>query len=163
MLKFNEFLKEEYSDVDVIDIDSKLLESNRASINSELDTLTEKPYQNAPIFLAQLRGCLERYGMLLPAEATANFLNLEAELVYSLGSTPLHLYIVFDTSDDGFVDGYAQIVDESELSELFDMDKNEMLSHDPIKQRSSTFYAKRDDDAGNNNEYGGSAETTVTW
>ena len=153
MLKFNEFLKEEHYDVNVIDIDSKVLESNRVSINNELDKLTEKPYQNAPIFLAQLRGCLERYGMLLPQEATANFLNLGAELVYALGKTPFFLYIVFDTSDDGFVDGYAQIVDESELAEVINMDKDEMLDHEPIKQRPSTWYAKRDDDAGNTNEY----------
>lgn len=153
MLKFNEFLKEEHYDVNVIDIDSRMLEVNKDSINSELDKLTEKPYQNAPIFLNQLRGCLERHGMLLPQEATANFLNLGAELVYPLGETPFYLYIVFDTSDDGFVDGYAQIVDESELSELVNMDKDEMLDHAPIVQRPSTWYAKRDDDAGNTNEY----------
>jgi hypothetical protein len=153
MLKFNEFLKEEHYDVNAICIDSKVLESNKVSINNELDKLTEKPYQNAPIFLAQLRGCLERYGMLIPAEATPNFLNLGAELVYALGETSEYLYIVFDTNDDGFVDGYAQIVDESELAELVNMDKDEMLDHAPINQRPSTWYAKRDDDAGNTNEY----------
>ena len=153
MLKFNEFLNEEYSDVNVIHIDSKMLEASRVTINNELDKLTEKPYQNAPIFLAQLRGCLERHGMLLPQEATANFLNLGAELVYALGETSFFLYIVFDTNDDGYVDGYAQIVDESELAEVINMDKGEMLDHEPIKQRPSTWYAKRDDDAGNTNEY----------
>lgn len=156
MLKFNEFLKEEHYDVNVIDIDSKFLESNRVTINNELDKLTEKPYQNAPIFLAQLRGCLERHGMLLPQEATANFLNLGAELVYGLGKTSFFLYIVFDTSDDGFVDGYAQIVDETELSDLVNMDdeqREDMLNHAPVQQRPSTWYAKRDDDAGNTNEY----------
>ena len=62
-------------------------------------------------------------------------------------------FIVFDTNDDGFVDGYAQIVDESELAELVNMDKEEMLDHEPVVQRPSTWYAKRDDDAGNTNEY----------
>lgn len=153
MLKFNEFLKE--STHSVIEIDSKHLESNIESINNELDRLTEKPYQNAPIFLNQLRGCLERYAMLLPAEATANFLNLGAELVYFLGDTDKYLYIVYDTNDDGFVDGYAQIVTEDELADLLNLDAEDILNTDrePITMRPSTWYAKRDDDAGNSDEY----------
>jgi hypothetical protein len=63
------------------------------------------------------------------------------------------LYIVFDTADDGFVDGYAQVVDEEELKDLATMDKDEMLNHDPVAMRPSTWYAKRDDDAGNTDEY----------
>jgi hypothetical protein len=63
------------------------------------------------------------------------------------------LYIVFDTSDDGFVDGYAQVVDEEELKDLANMDKDEMLSHDPIAMRSSISYARKDDDSGNTDEY----------
>ena len=153
MLKFSEFLKEERADTDVLEVDARWLENNRAALNAELDTLTSKPYQNAPIFLAQLRGCLERYGMLLPQEATPNFLNLEAELVYVLGASPYFLYIVFNTNDDNFVDGYAQVVDETELKDLVDMDKFEMFDRNPVKMRPSTWYAKRDDDAGNTNEY----------
>jgi hypothetical protein len=153
MLKFNEFLKEEHYDVNVIDIDSRMLEVNKDSINSELDKLTEKPYQNAPIFLAQLRGCLERHAMLLPQEATANFLNLGAELVYPLGETPFYLYIVFDTSDDGFVDGYAQIVNQEDLQDLLGMDQAEYMGHNEIKQRPSTWYAPRNDDSGEDSEY----------
>jgi hypothetical protein len=110
MLKFREFLKEENEDV--LDVDSRYLENNREALNADLDVLTTKPYQNAPIFLNQLRGTLERYGMILPPATTLQFLNLSAELVYSLGKTSYFLYIVFDTSDDGFVDGYAQVVDE---------------------------------------------------
>ncbi len=151
MLKFSEFLKEENEDV--LEVDARYLENNREALNNDLDVLTKKPYQNAPIFLNQLRGTLERYGMVLPQEATPNFLNLSAELVYSLGETSYFLYIVFDTADDGFVDGYAQFVDEEELKDLATMDKDEMLNHDPVAMRPSTWYAKRDDDAGNTNEY----------
>jgi hypothetical protein len=151
MLKFSEFLKEENEDV--LEVDARYLENNREALNNDLDVLTKKPYQNAPIFLNQLRGTLERYGMILPQEATPNFLNLSAELVYSLGETPYFMYIVFDTADDGFVDGYAQVVDEEELKDLATMDKDEMLNHDPVAMRPSTWYAKRDDDAGNTNEY----------
>jgi hypothetical protein len=153
MLKFNEFLNESVHDV--IEIDVKHLESNMDQINSELDVLTEKPYQNAPIFLSQLRGCLERYGMGLPAAATANFLNLGAELVYVLGDTNNYLYIVYDTNDDGFVDGYAQLVNKEELDDLMNLDSDELLNTDrePISMRPSTWYAKRDDDAGNSDEY----------
>ena len=100
-----------------------------------------------------MRGTLERYGMILPPATTLQFLNLSAELVYSLGKTSYFLYIVFDTSDDGFVDGYAQVVDEEELKDLANMDKDEMLSHDPIALRSSISYARKDDDSGNTNEY----------
>jgi hypothetical protein len=153
MLKFNEFLKEEFDQV--LPVDEKHVESNIEAINVELDRLTEKPYQNAPIFLTQLRGALERYAVMIPQEATKNFLNLGAELAYKLGELDQYLYIVFDTNDDGFVDGYAQIVSSDELDDLFDMDTSEILDmdRDPIKMRPSTWYAKRDDDAGNSDEY----------
>jgi hypothetical protein len=153
MLKFSEFLKEEHYDTDVLAIDAKYLEGNLASINNDLDRLTAKPYQNAPIFLNQLRGTLERYGMILPQNATPNFLEVSAELVYSLGDSPYFLYIVFDTNEDGFVDGYAQAVDAEELQGLVDMDKLEMFARNPVQMRPSTWYAKRDDDSGNTSEY----------
>ena len=153
MLRFNEFLKE--STEDVMEVDDQHLLKNMDAINGELDVLTEKPYQNAPIFLAQLRGCLERLGVLLPASATPHFLNLSAELVYTLGDTDHHLYIVYDTNDDGYVDGYAQIVSDEELKDLAGMDRNEILNSDRnlIAVRHSDFYRKRDDDAGNTDEY----------
>jgi hypothetical protein len=153
MLKFNEFLKEEFDQV--LPVDEKHVESNIEAINVELDKLTEKPYQNAPIFLTQLRGALERYAVMIPQEATKNFLNLGAELAYKLGELDQYLYIVFDTNDDGFVDGYAQIVSSDELDDLYDMDTSEILDmdRDPITMRPSTWYAKRDDDAGNSDEY----------
>lgn len=150
MLKFNEFLKEEHEEV--IDIDSRYLEQNRDALNSELDVLTLKPYQNAPIFLSQLRGVFNRYGMNLPQRATVNFLDLSAELVYGLGETPYFLYIVYDTNEDGYVDGYAQVVDSDELTTLA---SSEVLNTDRkmIPVRHSDWYRKRDDDAGNSDEY----------
>ncbi len=150
MLKFNEFLKEENEDV--IDTDVQHLEQNLESLNSELDTLTAKPYQNAPLMLSQLRGVLERYGMNLPQEATPNFLNLSAELVYTLGDSGKYLYIVFDTNEDAYVDGYAQVVDGEELSMLA---SSEVLNTDRnlIAIRHSDWYRKRDDDSGDDSEY----------
>lgn len=152
MLKFKDYLTEAVDTV--LPVDGQWLENNMETMNSELEVLTSKPYQNAPIFLNQLRGFLERYGTMLPVSATAQFLNLSAELVYALGDTDYNLYIVYDTSDDGFVDGYAQIVDNDELQELLGMDPEDILDdRDEIKQRPSTWYAKRDDDAGNSDEY----------
>ena len=153
MLRFNEFLKESHELV--MQVDNQHLLQNMESINNELDVLTEKPYQNAPILLSQLRGCLERLGVLLPASATPHFMNLSAELVYALGETNHYLYIVYDTNDDGYVDGYAQIVSNSELKDLAGMDKDEILNSDRnlIAIRHSDFYRKKDDDAGNDNEY----------
>jgi hypothetical protein len=153
MLKFNQFITEEYEEI--LPVDEKYIESNAETINAELDKLTEKPYQNAPIFLNQLRGTLERYSLLLPQEANKHFMNLGAELVYKLGELDQYLYMIYDTNDDGFVDGYAQIVTSEELEDLLDMDSNEILDtdRDPITMRPSTWYAKRDDDSGNSDEY----------
>jgi hypothetical protein len=152
MLKFNEFLKEETEDV--IPTDDRRLQNNLNALNSDLDTLTDKPYQNAPIFLAQLRGVLERYGMILPQTATPNFMNLSAELVYALGTTDLYLYIIFDTNDDGYVDGYAQVVSSEELGDLASMPE-ELLNtnRESIPVRHSDWYRHHDDDAGNTSEY----------
>jgi len=153
MLKFNEYLKEQD---EVLDVDARHVNQNVVAINAELDALTEKEYQNAPIFLAQLRGALERFGILLPASATPYFLNLSAEVVYLLGESSFHLYIVYDTNDDGFVDGYAQLVSDSELQDLMNMDPSEVLGDDDDDEeyeRPRYLPARRDDDAGNTNEY----------
>ena len=165
MLKFNEFLKEAADPVIEVD-DARRLLNNKDDINTNLDALTAKPYQNAPIFLTQLRGVLERYGINLPQSVTPNFLNLSAELVFALSSasssmpagedaptlTDQSLYIVFDTNDDGYVDGYAQIVDKGELKDLLGMDPTEYLDHNPIPKQWIPP-ARRDDDSGNTSEY----------
>jgi hypothetical protein len=70
-----------------------------------------------------------------------------------MGTTGLHLYIVYDTTDDGYVDGYAQIVDQNELRDLLKMDPEEYMGHNEIKQRPSTWYAPRNDDSGEDSEY----------
>jgi hypothetical protein len=66
-----------------------------------------------------------------------------------------HLYIVFDTAEDGMVEAYAQILDAEELKDVLDIDQEELLKkqREPIRQRPSTWYAKRDDDSGNDAEY----------
>jgi len=153
MLKFNEFLKEETEEV--IEVDDQYVMSNMETLNSDLDVITERPYQNAPILLAQLRGTLERYGVILPASATSQFLYLNAELVYAVGGTGYYMYIVYDTNEDGYVDGYAQVVSNEELKDLVGMDRDEILNSNRnlIAVRHSDWYRKRDDDAGNTNEY----------
>jgi len=153
MLKFKQYINEEVDDV--IDTDERRLENNLDAFNDELDALTEKPYQNAPVFLAQLRGVCERYGVQIPQSATPEFLNLGAELVYSLGNSDQHLYIVYDTHDeDGFVDGYAQVVNGEELKDLMGMSAEDLVGErEALTMRPSTWYAKRDDDSGNDGEY----------
>lgn len=152
MLNFKQFLNEAHDEV--IPVDGKWLESNAETMNNELEVLTAKPYQNAPIFLNQLRSFLERYGATLPASATPHFLNLSAEIVYALGDTEYSLYIVYETNDDGYVDGYAQLVTADELQDLLGMDADEILGdRNALETRPSTWYAKRDDDAGNSDEY----------
>lgn len=153
MLTFNKFLTEAADEV--LDVDAAHVVGNFDAINADLDALTEKPYQNAPIFLNQLRGTLERYGILLPQSATPQFLDLGAELVYLLGDSDYNLYIVYDTNEDGFVDGYAQVVTADELSDLMSVESEDLLDKedDEIEMRPSTWYAKRDDDSGNDDEY----------
>lgn len=154
MLKFKEYLNEDVS-AETISADTRTLENNLEALNSDLDVLTSKPYQNAPILLAQLRGILERYGMLLPASATKHFLDLGAELAYALGTSGKYLYIVYDTNADGYVDGYAQVVTSEELSDLLDLNGEGVLNkdRDMLPVRHSDWYRKRDDDAGNTAEY----------
>ena len=154
MLKFKEFINEDIVP-EKIGVDARHLENNFDTVNSELDVLTAKPYQNAPIFLNQLRGALERLGMLIPASATNYFLNLSAEIAYSLGDTDKYLYIVYDTNDDGYVDGYAQLVTADELNDLMGTGGKDVLNKDRnmIAVQHSDWYRKRDDDAGNSNEY----------
>ena len=154
MLSFKQYLNEA-TQPENIQVDKNRVEGNLDEINSTLDVLTAKPYQNAPIFLAQLRGCFERYGILLPASLTDHFLELGAELAYSLGETSHYLYIVYDTNDDSFVDGYAQVVTKEELDDLMGLKGEGVLNKDRnlIGVSHSDWYRKRDDDSGNSAEY----------
>lgn len=150
MLKFNAFLKEQD---EYLEVDSRHVNNNVDNINAALDELTEKPYQNAPIFLAQLRGGLERFGILLPASATKYFLDLSAEVVYLLGDSSYQLYIIYDTNDQGYVDGYAQLVDNSELQDLLNMNPADLLDNENEVPNIKYPPARRDDDSGNTSEY----------
>ena len=156
MLTFKQYLSEAVNgDLEKIDVDKNRIEGNLEELNSSLDSLTEKPYQNAPIFLAQLRGFFERFGVALPASLTNHFLDLSAEVAYSLGETGKYLYIVYDTNDDSFVDGYAQVVSKDELDDLLGLGGEGVLNSNRklLNLRPSDWYRKRDDDAGNSNEY----------
>lgn len=152
MLKFKQFINESVDDT--IDTDSRRLSENMEAFNDELDNLTLKPYQNTPVFLAQLRGVCERYGIQIPQSATPEFMNLGAELVYSLGTSGFHLYIVYDThEEDGFVDGYAQVVSSDELQDLMGMSVEDLAGEREAMLIPPNTYRKRDDDAGNSDEY----------
>jgi hypothetical protein len=156
MLTFKQYLSEAVNgDLEKIDVDKNRIEGNLEELNSSLDSLTERPYQNAPIFLAQLRGFFERFGVALPASLTNHFLDLSAEVAYSLGETGKYLYIVYDTNDDSFVDGYAQVVSKDELDDLLGLSGEGVLKSNRklLNLRPSDWYRKRDDDAGNSNEY----------
>lgn len=157
MLKFKEFINEENEN---LDIDEKHLAGNRQYINADLDALTVRPYQNAAVFLTQLRGCLERYGIALPQSLTRNFMDLSSEMVYDFGDSDDHFYVCYDTNDDGFVDGYAQIVDSDELDDLMsaDLEDNVNSNRDPVRLKKSGYIANgygpgKEDDGGNTNEY----------
>ena len=157
MQNFKQFINEEHDDMLHIETDSKLLENNKDSINADLDRLTAAPYQNSIIFYNQLRGTLERFGMIIPPAATKHFLNFDAELSMTLGDGGLNLYVVFNTHKHGKVDGYAQIVDDEELMHLMNSSDeemgDEMEEEDEDEEETSDNYRKTDDDAGNTGEY----------
>jgi len=152
MLKFKEYIAEENKDV-MLDVDSNMVTSNFDAINNDLDAVTTKPFQNAPIFLNAVRGTLERYGIALPASATQYFINLDAELVYMLGESPYHLYIVYNTNDDGWTDGYAQLLTADELSAVMNMSPEELVDRTQAEMQQRYLPARRDDDSGNTSEY----------
>lgn len=158
MQKFIEFINEESEDMLHIETDSRVLENNKDSINTDLDHLTAAPYQNSIVFYNQLRGTLERYGMLIPSGATKTFLNFDAEMSMTLGDSGLHLYVVFNTDKHGKVDAYAQVVDDEELNSLMhsnedEMDEEEESDDNDEYDETVGRYRKTDDDAGNTGEY----------
>lgn len=148
-------INEEVEQID--NVDTRFLENNLERLNQELDEKTENPYRNAPIFLAQLRGILERYGIQLPVSANDQFIDLGAEMIYTLGDSGYHLYVVYDTDDDGYVNGYAQVVDEEDLEDLEELDSADLFAD--VERRAMklgkpwTPPARKDDDSGNDSEY----------
>jgi hypothetical protein len=149
MKNFKDFLNEEHDKID--NVDARFLEQNLEKLNQELDALTERPYRNAPIMLAQLRGVLERYAIQLPQSAQTEFLNLDAEMVYEL-TADYHLYVIYNTNSDGYVDGYAQVVNSEDLEDLIDSDLSDWAEEHPPMRRWIPP-ARKDDDSGNSNEY----------
>lgn len=128
MQNFKQFINEETSKQQYqIDVDSRVLENNKDAINADFDRLTANRYQNSMVFFNQVRGTLERYGMIVPPSATKHFLKFETELSFKLGDSDLFLYVVFNTIKNAYVEGYAQVVDMSELMQL--MSSNEDVPH----------------------------------
>jgi hypothetical protein len=152
MKPFLQFVTEQTEPKEKIDyVDPKFLENNLEKLNAELDVGTERPYRNAPIMLAQLRGILERYAIQLPQSAQTEFLNLSAEMVYSLTDS-YNLYIVYQTNDEGYVEGYAQVVTNEELQFVSGMSPDDWMMNSPAPRRWIPP-ARRDDDSGNTSEY----------
>ena len=159
MKNFKDFINEEHQvDPLYIEVDSRLLENNKDSMNADFDRLTAAPFQNSIIFYNQLRGTLERYGMVIPPGATKHFLNFDAELSFKLGDGPLFLYVVFNTHKNTKVEAYAQVVDESELDELMNSEDEVPRGdeeEDDVEEMGddNEDYRKRDSDAGDTSEY----------
>lgn len=168
MKDFKTFINEEHDDkIDPlhIQVDEKTLENNLDALNADLDRLTAAPYKNPIVFYDQIRGTLQRYGMIVPPHATKHFLNFDAEMVFKLGDSPYFLYVVFNTQKNALVDGYAQAVDMEELDHLIDSDEAPNLDDDQEEDEvemeddemdemgNNEKYRKRDSDAGDTSEY----------
>ena len=168
MQKFKQFINEETSKQQYhIEVDSRVLENNKDAINADFDRLTANRYQNSMVFFNQVRGTLERYGMIVPPSATKHFLKFETELSFKLGDSDLFLYVVFNTIRNAYVEGYAQVVDMSELMQL--MSSNEDVPHmededeedegeeeeedDEEEMKTSERSRKSDSEAGDTGEY----------
>lgn len=153
MLSFKQFITEQEELVlDTPDV--KILESNMEVINSDLEAVTNKPFLNSALFVNMVRGTLERYGILIPPGFEMPMLSTEAETVYTLGESGYYLYMVHNLNEDKLIDGYAQIVDETDLNDLMDMDASELTDkEDDYEQKPWIPPARRDDDSGNTDEY----------
>ena len=141
-----------------IEVDSRSLENNMESINQYFDSLAKHPYRNVMVFYDQVRGTLERYGMIVHPDATKHFMNFDSEMAFKLGDTMYFLYVVYNTKSNGLVDGYAQVVDEEELDHLINSGDAPNLDDDSEEDETEEMgdnenYRKTDDDAGNTGEY----------
>lgn len=158
MLTFKQFLNEE-EQLSIDNVDSKLLHSNMENINAALDAVTNTQFVNSALFTNAVRGTLERFGILLPKGYEYPMLSSAAESKYDLSGTGLYLYVTHDMSKDGYVEGYAQIVDADELDDLNSLDDMEDDEFASVKQPIPTTseYLKRtrrsNDDSGNDDEY----------
>jgi len=169
MQSFKNFISEERQiDTLRIETDSAVLKNNKDAINADFDRLTANPFQNPIVFYNQLRGTLERFGMVIPPGATKHFLNFDAELSMPLGESDLFLYVVFNTHKNTKVEGYAQIVDIEELQKLMgsddpreedeeedegEEDEDEMEDDEDEMSDNEKYRKRKDDDSGDDSEY----------
>jgi hypothetical protein len=158
MIGFKQFIAENNVEA-VIDVDLKNAPiGDIEKINADLDAVTLNPFVNSALFTNAVRGTLERYGILLPAESNIQQLSLEGEFVYQLGDSGQYVYAVHNLSPEGEVEGYAQIVDGDELADLQSLDTDENDVDPPAPDAGPTEWmkypkARRDDDSGETAEY----------
>ena len=90
-------------------------------------------------------------------------MELQSEIVYELGDDGDYFFVCYDTREDGFVEGYAQVIDNEELQELTGEDISDITNQDKIS-RSSTdykssvprfngYHAGKEDDGGDTSGY----------
>lgn len=169
MQNFKEFINEGLNP-NFIEVDSRMVENNKDSINADFDRLTAQPYTNTMVLYNQIRGTLERYGMIVPPGAVKHFMNTDGELAFKLGETDLNLYVVFNTHKNSYVDGYVQVVDDAELSHLMSADEEDE-DEDEVEEEAEEvegedeeddmeemdtmekYRKRRDDDSGDTSEY----------
>jgi len=154
MERFSEFLKEEeYVHIDVDLKNSPLGDIEK--INEDLDAVTANPFINSGMFVNSVRGTLERYGILLPAESNMQQLALEGEYIYALGDSGQFVYMVHNLDENGSVEGYANIVDGDELEDLKSLQDDEPTEDVEPQVSDWAKYpkARRDDDSGETAEY----------
>lgn len=153
MLSFKRFLKEQ----ETIEIsnspDKNLLEENLELINNDLDAVTDKPFVNNLVFINAVRGTLERYGIVLPHGYEMLVTVLESEITYSMDNdSGYYVYIVYNLNSDGYVEGYAQIVNEEDLDDLLSIgdgeitDKGDVPTMDELQPSNYLLRARRSDD-----------------
>jgi hypothetical protein len=154
MERFRKFLEEEeYVAIDVDLKNSPLGDIEK--INEDLDAVTANSFANSGVFVNAVRGTLERYGILLPAESNMQQLALEGEYIYALGDSGQYVYMVHNLDDNGSVEGYANIVDGDELEDLKELNDDEPTEDVEPQVSDWAKYpkARRDDDSGETAEY----------
>jgi hypothetical protein len=156
MLRFKEFIKEDRVQIDV---KPEFALSSMDKANEDLEAVTKNPFVNSSTFINAVRGTLERYGIVLPAHSNLQQLSLEGETVYVLGDSGHYVYMVHNLDPNGGVEGYATIVNETDLRQLssmdFDNDDGMDAKQDNNEPTEWMKYpkARRDDDSGNTDEY----------
>ena len=55
MQNFKDFINEEHTEPNYIEVDSRMIEHNKDAINADFDRLTAQPYTNAIVFFNQVK------------------------------------------------------------------------------------------------------------